>query len=85
MLRLFRLLRIGLSLCMSLRLRVRTFHRWGGLVFIVDDHDNFPNWIIILNSMFPNWMMTLSLLPLDGIFLSVSDLVMDLEIVVYLG
>ena len=37
----------------------RTFHRWGGLVFIVDDHDNFPNWIMILNSMFPNWMVTL--------------------------
>ena len=65
---------------------LRTFHRWGGLVFIVDDHDNFPNWIMTLNSMFPNRMMTLSLLPLDGIFLSsVSDLVMDLERVVYLG
>ena len=22
---------------------VRTFHRWGNLVFIMDDHDNFPN------------------------------------------
>ena len=32
----------------------------GGLVFIVDDHDNFPNWIMILSSMFPNWMMTLN-------------------------
>ena len=42
---------------MSLRLRVRTFHLWGGLVFIVDDHDNFPNWIMTLNSMFPSWMM----------------------------
>ena len=38
----------------------RTFHRWGDLVFIVDDHDNFPNWIMILNSMFPNWIMTLN-------------------------
>ena len=38
----------------------RTFHRWGGLIFIVDDLDNFPNWIMILNSMFPNWMMTLN-------------------------
>ena len=38
----------------------RTFHRWGDLVFIMDDHDNFPNWIMILNSMFPNWMMTLN-------------------------
>ena len=54
--RLLRLLRIGVSLRMSLR----TFHRWGSLVFIVDDHDNFPNWIMILNSMFPNWMMTLN-------------------------
>ena len=49
-----------LCLHMSMRLRVRTFHRWGGLVFIMDDHDNFPNWIMILNSMFPNWMMTLN-------------------------
>ena len=65
---------------------LRTFHRWGGLVFIVDDHDNFPNWIMTLNSIFPNRMMTLSLLPLDGVLLSsVSDLVMDLERVVYLG
>ena len=39
---------------------LRTFHRWGGLIFIMDDHDNFPNWIMILNSMFPNWMMTLN-------------------------
>ena len=23
---------------------MRTFHRWGGLVFIVDD---FPNWMVI--------------------------------------
>ena len=37
-----------------------SLHRWGGLVFIVDDHNNFPNWIMILNSMFPNWMMTLN-------------------------
>ena len=52
---------------MSMRLRVRTFHRWGGLVFIVDDHDKFPNWIMILNSMFPNWMMTLnSMFPSRG-------------------
>ena len=41
-------------------MKERTFHRGGGLVFIVDDHDNFPNWIMILNSMFPNWMMTLN-------------------------
>ena len=24
-----------------------TFHRWGSLVFIMDDHDNFPNWMMI--------------------------------------
>ena len=47
-------------LCLHSRLRVRPFHRWDDLVFIVDDHDNFPNWIMILNSMFPNWMMTLN-------------------------
>ena len=45
---------------MFLRMSLRTFHRWGDLVFIVDDHDNFPYWIMILNSMFPNWMMTLN-------------------------
>ena len=27
---------------------------------MVDDHDNFPNWIMTLNSMFPNRMMTLN-------------------------
>ena len=42
--------------CISLR----TFHLWGGLVFIMDDHDNFPNWMMTLNSMFPSWMMTLN-------------------------
>ena len=26
---------------------VRIFHRWGGLVFIMGDHDNFHNWIMI--------------------------------------
>ena len=58
-----------------LRMFVRPFHRWGGLVFIADDHDNFPNWIMILNSMFPNWMMTLnSMFPLedDIVFLSLD-------------
>ena len=54
-----RLLR-GRMCCICLRMRLRTFHRWGDLVFIVDDHDNFPNWIMILNSMFSNWMMTLN-------------------------
>ena len=39
-----------------------TFHLWGDLVFIMDDHDNFPNWIMILNSMFPSWMMILNIM-----------------------
>ena len=39
-----------LSLCISLR----TFHLWGDLVFIMDDHENFPNWIMTPNSMFPS-------------------------------
>ena len=26
---------------------VRTFHLWGGLVFIMDDHDNFPSWMMV--------------------------------------
>ena len=26
---------------------VRTFHRWGGLVFIIVDHDNFPSLMMI--------------------------------------
>ena len=43
-------------LCVSLH----TFHSWGGLIFIMDDHDNFPNWIMILNSIFPSWMMILN-------------------------
>ena len=34
-----------------------TFHRWGGLIFIVGD---FPNWIMILNSIFSSWMITLN-------------------------
>ena len=32
---------------------MRTFHRLGGLVFIMDDHDNFPSWMMTLNSIFP--------------------------------
>ena len=39
---------------------LRPFHLWGSLVFIMDDYDNFPNWIMILNSMFPNWIMILN-------------------------
>ena len=30
---------------------LRTFHRWGGLIFIMDDHDNFPSWIMIRISL----------------------------------
>ena len=26
---------------------MRTFHRQDGLVFIMDDHDNFPSWMMI--------------------------------------
>ena len=25
-----------------------TFHLWGGPIFIMDDHDNFLNWMVIL-------------------------------------
>ena len=46
-----------MCLHMSMRISVRTFHRWGGLVFIVDDHDNFSNWMMTLNNMFPSRRM----------------------------
>ena len=36
---------------------LRTFHRWGDLVCIMDDHDNFPSWIMTQNSIFPFWRM----------------------------
>ena len=26
---------------------MHTFHRWGDLVFIMDDRDNFPSWMMI--------------------------------------
>ena len=42
--------------CISLHI----FHLWGGLVFIMDDYDDFPNWMMTLNSMFPSWMMILN-------------------------
>ena len=32
---------------------LRTFHRWSDLVFIMDDHDNFPSWMMTHNSIFP--------------------------------
>ena len=37
---------------------LRTFHLWGNPVFIMDDHDNFSNWMVTLNSMFPSRVMT---------------------------
>ena len=43
-----------------------TFHLCDDLVFIMDDHDNFPNWIMILNSMFSSLMMTLNSIFLVG-------------------
>ena len=33
--------------CLGNEFFVRTFHRWGDMVFIMDDHDNFPNWMMI--------------------------------------
>ena len=36
---------------------LRTFHRWGGLMFIMDDYDNFPSWMMTQNSIFPCWRM----------------------------
>ena len=26
---------------------MRTFHRWGDLIFIMDDYDNFHSWMVI--------------------------------------
>ena len=51
---------------------LRTFHRWGGLVFIV--------------YVFPNWMVIRILSHWTGYFLplSVSNSIRDLEGVVYL-
>ena len=34
---------------------MRTFHRWGGLVFIIGDLGKFPNWMMIQNSIFSCW------------------------------
>ena len=61
-------------MCVSLH----TFYLWGGLVFIMYDHDNFPNWIMILNSTFPSWMMTLnSMFPSWRMIQYLSHLVED--------
>ena len=32
-----------------------TFHRWGDLVFIIGDRDNFPGWMMTQNSIFHCW------------------------------
>ena len=37
---------------------LRTFHRCGDMVFITDDHDHFPNWMMTQNRIFPCWIMT---------------------------
>ena len=37
---------------------LHTFHLWGCPIFKMDDHDNFPNWMVTLNSMFPSRVMT---------------------------
>ena len=44
---------LGSMFCVCLH----TFYRWGGLVFIMDDHDNFPNLMMTQNSIFPCWRM----------------------------
>ena len=33
--------------CLGDEFSVHTFHRWGDLVFIMDDHDNFNSWMMI--------------------------------------
>ena len=33
--------------CLKNEFFVRTFYRWGGLVFIMDDHGNFPSLMMI--------------------------------------
>ena len=43
--------------CLGNEFFVRTFHRWGDLVFIMGDHDNFLSWMMIQNDTFPCWMM----------------------------
>ena len=58
---------------------VRTFHRWGGLVFIMDDHEKFPSLMMIRNDTFPCWMMIRIFLPLDKgfSFHIVNELIRD--------
>ena len=33
--------------CLGNEFSMHTFYRWGGLVFIMDDHDNFHSWMMI--------------------------------------
>ena len=51
---------------------MRIFHRRGGLVFIMGDHDNFPSWIMIRNDTFSCWMMIRYFFHLVIDFLSLS-------------
>ena len=54
--------------CLGNEFLVCTFHRWGDLVFIMDDHDNLPSWV-----------MTQIFLPLceEFSFLIVNQLIRD--------
>ena len=49
-----------------------TFPLWDGLVFIMDDHYNFPNWMMIQNDIFPCWMIIRNFSHWVGDFLSLS-------------
>ena len=51
---------------------LRTFYRRGGLVFIMDDHDNFPSWMMTLNNIFSYWRMIRYSSHWVGDFLSLS-------------
>ena len=33
--------------CLGNEFSMRNLHRWGGLVFIMDDHDKFLSWMMI--------------------------------------
>ena len=44
----------------------------GDMVFIMDDHDNFPNWIMTLNSIFSSWRMIQYFSHRVGDFISLS-------------
>ena len=40
--------------CLRNEFLLCSFHRWGGLVFIMGDHDNFPSWRMI--RYFSHWV-----------------------------